>query len=138
MSYWLIKSEPDAFSYDDLERLGKSMWDGVRNYAARNNLRAMQEGDPVLFYHSQQGLEVVAICRVIHEHYPDPTATEGDWSVVEVAPLKRLKRSVTLKEIKSVPELQQIGLIRQSRLSVMPVTEAEFEKILELGEMTWE
>ncbi len=134
MNYWLVKSEPDAYSYDELERTGRGMWDGVRNYAARNNLRAMQEGDQVLFYHSNIGLEVVGICQVAKEHYPDPTAESGDWSVVEVTPVRRLKRGVTLKEIKATPELANIGLIKLSRLSVMPVAEAEFEKILAMSE----
>ncbi len=134
MSFWLVKSEPGEYSYDDLEREGRTMWDGVRNYAARNNLRAMKNGDLVLFYHSVKGLEVVGICKVVKEYYPDPTAEKGDWSVVDVVPVKRLKRPVSLKEIKQRPELQNIGLVRIGRLSVMPLEESEFEKILAMGD----
>jgi predicted RNA-binding protein with PUA-like domain len=134
MNYWLVKSEPDAYAYQDLETAGRGMWDGVRNYAARNNLRAMQQGDQVLFYHSNIGLEIVGICEVAQEHYPDPTAESGDWSVVDLKPLRRLKNPVSLKTIKVTPELVNIALIRQSRLSVMPISPAEFEKILELSE----
>lgn len=110
------------------------MWDGVRNYAARNHLRAMKVGDLALFYHSQEGLEVVGICKVAKEHYPDPTATEGDWSAVDFVPVKPLQKAVPLKTIKTIPELQNIGLIRIGRLSVMPLTKEEFDKILEMGE----
>ncbi|AEE52880.1 EVE domain-containing protein [Haliscomenobacter hydrossis] len=133
MNFWLVKSEPDAYSYDKLEAEGRGMWDGVRNYAARNNLRAMKEGDQVLFYHSNIGMEVVGICQVAKEHYPDPTAESGDWSVVEVIPVRRIKRPITLKEIKATPELANIALIKQSRLSVMPLTAEEFEKILKMS-----
>lgn len=136
MNYWLVKSEPGEYSFEDLEHEGRTMWDGVRNYAARNHLRAMKEGDLVLFYHSVKQKEVVGICRVVREAYPDPTAEKGDWSVVDVVPLKRLKRPVSLKEIKAAPELQNIGLVRIGRLSVMPLSKEEFEKILELGETT--
>jgi predicted RNA-binding protein with PUA-like domain len=130
---WLVKSEPDAYSYTELEKTGRGMWDGVRNYAARNHLRAMRRGDQVLFYHSNIGMEVVGICEVITEHYPDPTAESGDWSVVDVAPLARLPQPVTLKTIKATPELANIALIKQSRLSVMPLTREEFLRILEIG-----
>jgi predicted RNA-binding protein with PUA-like domain len=134
MNYWLVKSEPFVYSFEQLQREGKSMWEGVRNYAARNHLRAMKEGDLVLFYHSREGLEVVGITRVSREHYPDPTAEKGDWSVVDLVPVKPLQRPVALKEIKSVPELQNIGLVRQGRLSVMPLQADEFYKILQMGE----
>lgn len=134
MSFWLVKSEPGEYSFDDLERDGRTMWEGVRNYAARNNLREMKKGDLVLFYHSVKGLEVVGISKVVKEHYPDPTAEKGDWSVVDLAPVKRLKRPVSLQEIKAVPALQNIGLVRIGRLSVMPLAEAEFDKILEMGQ----
>ena len=134
MNYWLVKSEPFVFSYDTLVAEGKSMWEGVRNYQARNNLRAMKEGDLVLFYHSNEGLEVVGIAQVITEHYPDPTAEKGDWSVVDLAPFRKLNKTVTLKAVKATPELQNIGLVRNPRLSVMPLEEAEFQKILEMGE----
>lgn len=112
------------------------MWDGVRNYAARNHLRAMKTGDLVLFYHSREGLEVVGICKVEKEHYPDPTAESGDWSVVDFVPVKAFQKPVTLQTIKGIPELQNIGLIRIGRLSVMPLEQAEFNIILELGETT--
>ena len=136
MNYWLVKSEPFVYSYDDLIAEGKTMWDGVRNYAARNHMRNMKLDDLVLYYHSRKGLEVVAITKVVKEHYPDPTAEKGDWSVVEIEPLKRLNKPVTLKEIKAEESLQNIGLVRIGRLSVMPVEEAEFFKILEMGETT--
>jgi len=134
MNYWLIKSEPSVYSFEDLQREGNSMWEGVRNYAARNNLRAMKKGDLALFYHSREGLEVVGICKVAREYYPDPTAEEGDWSVVDFAPVKPFERAVSLKEIKTVPELQNIALIRIGRLSVMPLEKSEFNKILKMGE----
>lgn len=134
MNYWLVKSEPDTYSFERLEREGKTMWEGVRNYAARNNLRAMKTGDWVLFYHSVTGMEVVGICQVEKEAYPDPTAEQGDWSVVDLVPFKRLAQPVSLKTIKATPALQNTALIRIGRLSVMPLEKAEFDKILELGE----
>lgn len=134
MNYWLVKSEPFVFSFDQLVADGRSMWEGVRNYQARNNLRAMRAGDLVLFYHSNEGLEVVGIAQVIEEHYPDPTAEKGDWSVVDLAPYRKLEKAVSLKDIKAAPGLQNIGLVRNPRLSVMPLEEAEFLAILEMGE----
>ncbi|HRD82799.1 MAG: EVE domain-containing protein [Saprospiraceae bacterium] len=134
MQYWLVKSEPSVYPFEELERTGRTMWEGVRNFAARNHLRAMKNSDLVLFYHSREGLEVVGVCRVVQEFYPDPTAESGDWSVVDLAPVKRLHKPVPLSVIKAVPELQQIGLVRIGRLSVMPLQEAEFQKIMELGE----
>lgn len=134
MNCWLIKSEPEAFSYEDLERDGITMWDGVRNYAARNNLRGMQVGDQALFYHSLSDKAIVGICKVAKAFYPDPTADKGDWSVVDMVPLKRLNRPLSLAEIKSDPKLQQLPLIRNSRLSVMPVSREEFDYILWLTE----
>lgn len=110
------------------------MWEGVRNYQARNNLRAMKEGDLTLFYHSREGLEVVGIARVIREHYPDPTAEEGDWSVVDFAPVRRLKNPVSLQTIKADPSLQDILLVRNGRISVMPLDQAAYERILEHSE----
>lgn len=136
MNYWLVKSEPFVFSYDDMVRDGKAQWDGVRNYQARNNLRAMQVGDICLFYHSNEGLAVVGLAKVIKEHYPDPTAEKGDWSAVELGPVKPFERHVTLAEIKTVPELQQMLLVRNGRLSVQPVTSDEFFRILDLGNTT--
>jgi predicted RNA-binding protein with PUA-like domain len=134
MSFWLIKSEPFVFSFSDLQRDGFSMWDGVRNYGARNFLRAMESEDILLFYHSNEGLEIVGIAKVLHPAYPDPTAEKGDWSAIDIVPVKKLNRAVTLKEIKQHPELQDIGLIKQSRLSVMPVTDAQFDIIMQLSE----
>jgi len=134
MSFWLIKSEPFVFSFSDLQRDGFSMWDGVRNYGARNFLRAMESEDILLFYHSNEGLEIVGIAKVLHTAYPDPTAEKGDWSAIDIVPVKKLNRAVTLKEIKQHPELQDIGLIKQSRLSVMPVTDTQFDIIMQLAE----
>jgi predicted RNA-binding protein with PUA-like domain len=133
MNYWLVKSEPEEYSFSDLQEQGRTMWDGVRNYAARNHMRAMKKGDLVLFYHSVNDKEVVGISRVDKEHYPDPTAESGDWSVVELVPVKALKQPVSLKEIKASDDLQNIGLVRIGRLSVMPMEQKEFEKILEMG-----
>lgn len=133
MQYWLVKSEPFVFSFDDLKREGRTMWEGVRNYAARNHLRAMHLDDLVLFYHSNEGLAVVGIAKVVKEHYPDTTAEKGDWSVVDLAPVKSLEQAVSLATIKSTPSLQNIGLVRVGRLSVMPLTADEFSTILHLG-----
>lgn len=135
MNYWLIKSEPEEYSYQDLEKEGRTMWNGVRNYAARNNLRAMKAGDLVLFYHSVSDKEVVGVSKVVREHYPDPTAEKGDWSVVDIAPYKPLEAPVSLNNIKATPELQNIGLVRIGRLSVMPLEPAEFELILKMGKI---
>lgn len=134
MNYWLIKSEPYVFSFSKLMEDGFSMWDGVRNYGARNFLRAMEIDDILLFYHSNEGLEIVGIAKVFHTAYPDPTAEKGDWSAIDIVPVKRLERAVSLKEIKQHPELQDIALIKQSRLSVMPVTDMQFEVIMKLAE----
>jgi predicted RNA-binding protein with PUA-like domain len=136
MNYWLVKSEPFVYSYDDLLEEKRTMWDGVRNYAARNNMRAMKEGDFVLYYHSRKGLEVVGITKVVREAYPDPTAEKGDWSVVDIVPYKRFNRPVSLKEIKAEESLQDIALVRIGRLSVMPLEKEAFFKILEMGETT--
>jgi predicted RNA-binding protein with PUA-like domain len=134
VNYWLVKSEPDVYGFDQLILDGRTRWDGVRNYQARNNLRAMQEGDICLFYHSNIGLAVVGIARVATEHFPDPTAEKGDWSAVELAPVKPFVRAVTLTEIKAHPDLQQLLLVRNGRLSVMPVTSDEFSTLLALGD----
>ena len=128
-----MKSEPFVYSFERLLEEKRVVWDGVRNYMARNYLRAMAKGDRVLFYHSREGLEVVGICEVLQEHYPDPTAEAGDWSVVDLGPVMALPRPVSLKQIKMTPELQNIGLVRMGRLSVMPLTGEEYEKILELS-----
>jgi predicted RNA-binding protein with PUA-like domain len=135
MNYWLVKSEPDVYSYQQLEKEGISRWDGVRNYQARNNLRAMKKEDLCLFYHSNIGLEVVGIAKILNEFYPDPTATIGDWSAVDLIPFKIFEKPVTLKAIKLNPALQDILLVRNGRISVMPLTKDAFEEILAMGEV---
>ena len=132
MAYWLIKSEPYKYAWEDLRRDGVTCWDGVRNYAARLNLRAMKKGDQAFFYHSNEGKEIVGIARIVKEAYQDPT-TDEDWSAVDVAPVKTLKRPVTHAEIKTVPALSQMALLRLSRLSVQPVTEDEWVRIIDLS-----
>jgi predicted RNA-binding protein with PUA-like domain len=134
MNHWLVKSEPFAYSWDDFVKAGRSVWDGVRNYQARNNLKDMKEGDWVLFYHSNEGLAVVGIAQVSKEAYPDPTIDDPRWVVVELIPVQRLERPVTLQQIKADNRLQQIALIRQSRLSVMPIRAEEFDVILSLSQ----
>ncbi len=131
--FWLVKQEPSAYSWADLVKDGKTQWTGVRNYTARNNLRAMRKGEAVLFYHSVVGKEIMGIARVLREAYPDPTAREGDWSAVDLAPEKALPRSVPLEEIKRNPKLKEMALLRLSRLSVQPVTNAEFDEILRMA-----
>jgi predicted RNA-binding protein with PUA-like domain len=131
--FWLVKQEPAAYSWANFVADGKTRWTGVRNYTARNNLRAMHKGDAVLYYHSVTEKAVVGIARVIREAYPDPTATEGDWSAVDLAPEKALPRSVTLDEIKRHPQLKEMALLRLSRLSVQPLTSAEFQEILRMA-----
>ena len=132
---WLVKQEPEAYSWANLKQDGSTHWTGVRNFQARNNLRAMKKGDYVLFYHSGSGKEVVGIARVDREQYPDPTAKEGDWSSVDLAPFKDLKVPVNLDAIKADRTLKDMLLVRNSRLSVMPVTKEQFDRILELGGM---
>ena len=132
-SYWLVKSEPFVYPFDQLEKEKKTAWDGVRSFEARNNLRAMKKGDLLLFYHSNEGKEVVGVAEIVREHYPDPTATEGDWSVVDVAPKVPLKRPVTLKEIKENPAFADMALVTRARLSVQPVSSEHFKKVLALG-----
>jgi len=133
---WLVKQEPEDYSWTTFAKEGRAVWTGVRNFAARIHLRAMKQGDLVLFYHSVSEKQVVGIARVVTEAYPDPTATEGDWSCVDLEPVKPLTKPVTLGAIKSDKTLKDIPLIRQSRLSVMPVTPAEFERVLKLGNTT--
>ncbi len=134
--YWLIKSEPFKFSWDDLVLLKKDHWDGIRNFQARNNLKAMKKGDICLFYHSNEGKEIVGLCQVVTEHYPDPTDDTGKWVVVDVVPIKPFKRFVTLAEIKATPALADMALLKQMRLSVAPVRAEEFDYLLKLGETT--
>ena len=133
MARWLVKTEPETYSFETLERDGQTRWDLVRNFQARNNLREMKQGDPVLVYHSQTDKAVVGIATVVCEHYADPSDETGNFSVVDLAPAQALGRPVTLAEIKAEPALAQLGLIRQSRLSVMPVTAAEYARIVKLG-----
>ncbi len=133
MKYWLIKSEPGAYSWADFLRDKKTYWDGVRNFQARNNIRAMKPGDLALFYHSVKEKSVIGIARVVSEAYPDPPAEDGDWSVVDVEPAFDLKRPIPLADMKAEPELSEMSLIRQSRLSVAPLTRAEFNKIVKMG-----
>lgn len=133
MNYWLVKQEPEAYAWDRFVGDGRTVWTGVRNFQARNNLRAMKTNDRVLYYHSVTGKEIVGIAKVAREAYPDPTATEGDWSVVDLVPVKALKRSVSLETIKADEELKDIPLVRQSRLSVTPMTAVQFKRVLELG-----
>ena len=133
---WLVKQEPEKYPFDQLIRDKTTTWDGVRNFQARNNLRAMKKNDLVLYYHSVKDPAAVGLCRVSKEAFPDPTAGDGDWSAVELKPLKKLTRKVSLATIKSSPQLSAMALIRQSRLSVMPVTAAEFDEILRLAETT--
>lgn len=134
MKHWLVKSEPFKYSWDQFIKDKKAVWDGVRNYAARNNMRAMQKGDLVLFYHSNEGLAVVGIAKVVKEAYQDPTTDDPAWSVVEIAPFKKLKRPVTLSEIKADKKLEGIELVRLSRLSVASIKPQEFDRIIELSE----
>jgi len=133
---WLVKQEPDTYAWSALVADGRTAWTGVRNFQARNNLRSIKRGDAVLYYHSVTGKEVVGIARVDREAYPDPTASDGDWSCVDLAPVKALKAPVTLDQLKADPATRGMALIRQSRLSVTPLTDAEYARILELAGTT--
>lgn len=133
MHYWLVKSEPFKYSWEQFVKDGNTIWDGVRNYTARNNLRAMKKGDQVFFYHSNEGLQIVGIAEVAKEAYQDPTTDDTNWVVVELKPLKPLQNPVTLVQIKEEPALADMALVKQSRLSVGPVTTAEFKKILKMA-----
>ena len=133
MGYWLVKSEPYKYSWEQLLKDGRTYWDGVRNYQARNNLQAMKKGDAVLFYHSNAGLAVVGIAWVVREAYPDPTTDDPRWVAVDVEPVATLKQPVSLSGIKKEKRLQNIALLKQGRLSVMPLTKEEFEVIVAKG-----
>lgn len=133
MNYWLIKSEPSTYSWEDFVKEKRTFWNGVRNFQARNNLKAMKEGDLVLFYHSVNNPAVVGIAKVVREFYQDPTTEDKNWVVVDFEPYQPLAKPVTLQQIKENPDLQTIGLIRQSRLSVMPLKAEEFDMILGMG-----
>ncbi len=133
MAYWLVKSEPFKYSWDQFVKDKKTFWDGVRNYAARNNLKAMKKGEQVLYYHSNEGVEVVGIAEVAKEFYQDPTTAEEAWVVVDLKPVKKLKKSVPLTAIKADKRLADMALVKLSRLSVQPVTEHEWNVIMELA-----
>jgi predicted RNA-binding protein with PUA-like domain len=131
--HWMVKSEPAAYAWEQFTKEGRAAWTGVRNFQARNNLRAMKTGDPVLFYHSVTGKEIVGIAKVAREAYPDPTTGEAGWDCVDLVPVKALKKSVTLEAIKAAPALKEIPLLKQSRLSVMPLSDADYRAIVKLG-----
>jgi len=133
MQYWLVKSEPVKYSWEKFNKDGRTFWDGVRNYQARNNLREMKDGDLVMFYHSNEGKEVVGIAKVVKEAYQDPTTSDPNWVVVDLSPVETLKTPVTLETIKADPQLSNISLVRQGRLSVMPLKAEEFDRIVELS-----
>ena len=133
MQHWLVKSEPVKYSWEKFNKEGRTFWDGVRNYQARNNLREMKEGDLVLFYHSNDGKEVVGIAKVVKEAYQDPTTDDKNWVVVDLSPVETLKNPVTLETIKTDERLKDVGLVRQGRLSVMGLKREEFDRIVELG-----
>lgn len=135
MAYWLVKSEPFKYSYEQLEKDKQTFWDGVRNYAARNHLKAMKKGDQILFYHSNEGLEIVGIAKVAKEAYQDPTTDDDAWVVVDLKPYKRIKKPVSLEQVKADKRLKDMALVRLGRLSVQPVTEDEWNVIMELGGM---
>ena len=134
MKHWLIKSEPKKYSWNDFVREAPDHWDGVRNYQARNNLKAMKKGDQALFYHSVTDKEVVGIAEVCRESYQDPTTDDEHWVAVDLRPVQPLERPVSLAEIKTQPKLSEIALLKQSRLSVVPLTAAEFRTIVKLGD----
>jgi len=133
MKYWLIKSEPDTYSWDDFVKEGKSMWDGVRNFSARLNMIEMKKGDQALFYHSNEGREIVGLAEVSKEHYPDPTSDDPRWVVVEFVPVEKFPKTVTLKQIKADKRFEDMALVKLSRLSVGPVKPEEFDFIMQLA-----
>jgi predicted RNA-binding protein with PUA-like domain len=133
MAYWLVKSEPFKYSWDQFVKDKKTFWDGVRNYGARNNLKAMKKGDEVLFYHSNEGVEIVGIAIVVKEHYQDPTTDETAWVVVDLKPVKKLKTAIPLSQIKADNRLANMDLVRLGRLSVQTVKSEEWKVIMELA-----
>ena len=133
MRYWLMKSEPDEYGWDDLVREGEGIWDGVKNAQASNNMQAMKKGDDVFFYHSRQGLEIVGIMTVSKESFPDPSDDTGRWVAVKVKPIRALDNFVSLKKMKQNNKLKDLAIIKQSRLSVAPVTTSEWHEILEMA-----
>jgi predicted RNA-binding protein with PUA-like domain len=134
MNYWILKSEPNVYAYDDLVKQGTGTWDGVRNYAARNNLRSMQVGDLALFYHSNIGKEIVGVARILREAFPDPTIEDARWLAVEVVAEKKLDKPVTLAQLKADAVINHIGLVKLSRLSVIPIEKSDFDYILKLSQ----
>ena len=134
MNYWLVKSEPFKYSWEQLTRDKKTFWDGVRNYGARNNLRDMKKGDEVFFYHSNEGMEVVGIAMLVKESYQDPTTEDKNWVVVDLSPVKPLMKPVTLGQIKAEPKLANMELVKNSRLSVQKVTPDEWKQVLKMSE----
>ena len=134
MNYWLVKSEPSVYSWEQLTKDKKTFWNGVRNYAARNNLREMKKGDEVFYYHSNEGMEIVGIAKVVKEYYQDPTTENKNWVVVDMKPLKKLKNPVTLSQIKSEPQLGSMELVKNSRLSVQKVSAKEWDIVLKMSE----
>lgn len=133
MKYWLVKSEPGTYSWDDFVKLGRDHWDGVRNYQARNNIKLMKEGDEVLFYHSVNEKQVVGIAKVVKEYYQDPTTDDERWVVVDLVPVRALANPVTLVHIKADPRLEGLALIKNSRLSVMPISQEHYTILLEMS-----
>jgi predicted RNA-binding protein with PUA-like domain len=133
MNYWLVKTEPESYSWSDLLKDGRTAWTGVRNFQARNNLRAMKKNDPVFFYHSVSEKQIVGLASVAREAYPDPTAKEGDWSSVDLVPAKTLAKAVTLDAIKNESALKDMLLLRNSRLSVIPLTKAQFDRLMAMA-----
>ncbi|MDB5112781.1 MAG: ubiquinol-cytochrome reductase [Mucilaginibacter sp.] len=133
MQHWLVKSEPIKYSWEKFNKEGRTFWDGVRNYQARNNLKEMKTGDLVLYYHSNEGKAVVGIAKVAKEFYQDPTTDDKNWVVVDLEPVETLKKPVTLEEIKADERLKDVGLVRQGRLSVMGLKREEFDRIIELA-----
>jgi predicted RNA-binding protein with PUA-like domain len=133
MHYWLVKSEPDAFSWDQQVANGVEPWTGVRNHAAKLNLKAMKKGDHAFFYHSNEGKEIVGVVEVVREAYPDPTAEKGDWVAVDMNAVRRMPKPVTLVAIKAEPGLADLALVRQSRLSVSPVSKPHWDQICRMG-----
>ncbi len=133
MNYWLVKSEPFKYSWEDLLKDGSTYWDGVRNYQARNNLKSMEKGDLVLYYHSNEGKEVVGVARVIKEFYQDPTTQDDRWVVVDIEPVNKLNNPISLSDIKNDKRLEKVPLVTHSRLSVMPILKKHFETIIKMG-----
>lgn len=134
MNYWLVKSEPSIYPFEQLQKEKKVVWDGVRNYTARNNIRSMKKNDLVFFYHSNEGLEIVGIAKVLKEHFQDPTSDNPAWLSVELGPVKKLKKPVSLVQLKADDGLKNMVFVKQGRLSVSPVTEDEFNRIMEMAE----